>query len=45
MAIGIVARATEGEKDERYETANGVALDLERFLADEPVRARGAGTA
>ena len=24
----------------RYETANGLALDLERFLADEPVTAR-----
>ena len=40
----IVARAMEMEKGDRYETANGLALDLERFLADEPVRARGAGT-
>jgi len=41
----IVARAMEREKDERYETANGLALDLERFLSDQPVRARRAGTA
>ncbi len=41
----IVSKAMEKEKDHRYETANGLALDLERFLADEPVRARVAGTA
>jgi serine/threonine-protein kinase len=41
----IVSRAMEKEKDHRYETANGLALDLERFLGDEPVRARVAGTA
>jgi serine/threonine protein kinase len=41
----IVSRAMEKERDERYETANGLALDLERFLADDPVRARGASTA
>ncbi|NNM05615.1 MAG: serine/threonine protein kinase, partial [Gemmatimonadetes bacterium] len=41
----IVSRAMEKERDHRYETANGLALDLERFLADEPVRARTTGTA
>jgi serine/threonine-protein kinase len=39
----IVSQAMEREKDARYETANGLALDLERFLRNEPVRARGAG--
>jgi len=41
----IVTRATERDRAARYETANGLALDLERYLADEPVRARGAGAA
>lgn len=41
----IVSRAMERERDLRYETANGLAVDLERFLADEPVRARGPGAA
>lgn len=36
----IVIKAMERERDRRYETANGLALDLERFLADEPVLAR-----
>ena len=39
----IVSRAMEREKDNRYETVYGLALDLERFLEDIPVRARGAG--
>jgi serine/threonine-protein kinase len=41
----IVARATARDRAARYETANGLALDLERYLTDEPVRARGAATA
>src|SRR5262249_28302523 len=35
----IVMKALEKDRDRRYETANGLALDLERYLADEPVRA------
>ena len=41
----IVTRATEKDRAARYDTANGMALDLERYLANEPVRARGASTA
>jgi tetratricopeptide (TPR) repeat protein len=41
----IVSRAMEKDRSHRYETANGLTLDLERFLADQPVRARGAGAA
>ena len=29
----------EKDRNRRYETANGFALDVERFLADEPVQA------
>jgi tetratricopeptide (TPR) repeat protein len=29
----------EKDRERRYETANGLALDLERYLADEPVQA------
>jgi eukaryotic-like serine/threonine-protein kinase len=35
----IVARAMEKERERRYETAAGFALDLERYLANEPVLA------
>jgi hypothetical protein len=35
----IVMKALEKDRDRRYETANGLAMDLERHLADEPVRA------
>ncbi len=38
----IVARAMEKDRDHRYETVNALALDLERFLSHEPVRARAA---
>ena len=38
----IVARATEKARDGRYDAANSLARDLERYLAHEPVRARGA---
>ena len=41
----IVARAMEKDRNRRYETANALALDLERFLDHQPVRARGTGTA
>jgi tetratricopeptide (TPR) repeat protein len=35
----IVMKALEKDRNRRYETANGVALDVQRYLADEPVRA------
>jgi len=36
----IVMKALEKERARRYETANGLALDVQRYLADEPVVAR-----
>jgi eukaryotic-like serine/threonine-protein kinase len=36
----IVMKALEKDRNRRYETANGFALDVERYLADEPVQAR-----
>jgi serine/threonine-protein kinase len=41
----IVSRSMEKDRERRYETANGMALDLRRLLAHEPVRAHGASTA
>ena len=35
----IVMKALEKDRNRRYETANGIALDLQRYLADEPVQA------
>ena len=35
----IVMKALEKERARRYETANGFALDIQRFLCDEPVNA------
>ncbi len=35
----IVMKALEKDRNRRYETANGFALDVERYLADEPVLA------
>jgi serine/threonine protein kinase/tetratricopeptide (TPR) repeat protein len=35
----IVMKALEKDRDRRYETATGLARDLERFLHDEPVQA------
>jgi WD40 repeat protein/serine/threonine protein kinase/tetratricopeptide (TPR) repeat protein len=35
----IVMKALEKERTRRYETANGLATDLQRYLADEPVQA------
>ena len=36
----IVMRAIERDRSRRYETANGLALDLQHYLRDEPVTAR-----
>src|SRR5207249_4362320 len=36
----IVMKCLEKDRDRRYETANGLARDIERYLADEPVQAR-----
>jgi eukaryotic-like serine/threonine-protein kinase len=35
----IVLKALEKDRNRRYETANGFALDVQRYLADEPVLA------
>jgi serine/threonine protein kinase/WD40 repeat protein len=35
----IVMKTLEKDRNRRYETANGLALDVQRFLADEPVQA------
>jgi len=35
----IVMKALEKDRTRRYETANGFARDVERYLADEPVQA------
>jgi serine/threonine protein kinase/WD40 repeat protein len=36
----IVMKALEKDRTRRYETANGMAMDVERFLGNEPVLAR-----
>src|SRR5437879_13556112 len=36
----IVMKALEKDRARRYETANGLANDVQRYLADEPVAAR-----
>jgi serine/threonine-protein kinase len=36
----VVMRCLEKHRDRRYETANGLARDVQRYLADEPVEAR-----
>ena len=36
----IVMKAIEKERNRRYETANGLALEVQRFLNNEPVMAR-----
>jgi WD40 repeat protein/serine/threonine protein kinase len=36
----IVMKALEKDRTRRYETANGMAMDIERFLHNEPVLAR-----
>jgi serine/threonine protein kinase/tetratricopeptide (TPR) repeat protein len=35
----IVMKCLEKDRERRYETANGLARDIERYLADEPVEA------
>jgi len=35
----IVMKAIDKDRSRRYETANGLALDIQRFLSDEPVSA------
>ena len=35
----IVMKALEKDRNRRYETANGLARDIQRYLADEPVTA------
>jgi tetratricopeptide (TPR) repeat protein len=35
----IVMKALEKDRSRRYETANGLAMDVQRHLADEPVQA------
>jgi serine/threonine protein kinase/tetratricopeptide (TPR) repeat protein len=35
----IVMKALEKDRSRRYETANGFAMDLQRYLCDEPVNA------
>ena len=35
----IVMKALEKDRNRRYETANGFATDVQRYLADEPVQA------
>src|SRR4030088_2415876 len=35
----IVMKTLEKDRNRRYETANGLALDVQRYLADEAVQA------
>jgi serine/threonine protein kinase/tetratricopeptide (TPR) repeat protein len=35
----IVLKALDKDRNRRYETANGFAMDIQRYLADEPVQA------
>src|SRR5262249_363726 len=35
----IVMKALEKDRNRRYETANGFAMDVQRYLTDEPVQA------
>ncbi|MBX7103549.1 MAG: serine/threonine-protein kinase [Gemmataceae bacterium] len=41
----VVMKCLEKQRDRRYETANGLARDIQRFLADEPVEARPPSSA
>lgn len=36
----VVMKCLEKQRDRRYESANGLARDIERFLANEPVEAK-----
>jgi serine/threonine protein kinase len=40
----IVMKALEKDRTRRYETANGLALDVQRYLASEPISARPRST-
>jgi serine/threonine protein kinase/WD40 repeat protein len=40
----IVMKCLEKDRGRRYETANGLAMDIERYLGDEPVLARPPST-
>jgi serine/threonine protein kinase/tetratricopeptide (TPR) repeat protein len=40
----IVMKALEKDRDRRYGTANSLAMDLQRYLADQPVEARPPST-
>jgi WD40 repeat protein/serine/threonine protein kinase len=40
----IVMKALEKDRRRRYETASGLAIDIERYLSDEPVAARPPST-
>jgi serine/threonine protein kinase len=40
----IAMKALEKDRARRYETANGLALDIERYLANEPISARPPST-
>ena len=40
----IVMMSMEKDRNRRYETANGLALDVERYLKDEPIFARPPST-
>ncbi len=40
----VVMKCLEKQRDRRYETANALARDLQRYLADEPVEARPPST-
>jgi eukaryotic-like serine/threonine-protein kinase len=40
----IVMKSLEKDRTRRYETANGLAVDIERYLADEPILARPPST-
>src|SRR5205814_9789746 len=35
----IVMKALDKDRNRRYETANGLAMDIQRYLADEPLEA------
>jgi serine/threonine protein kinase len=41
----IVMKSLEKDRNRRYESANGLALDIQRYLADEPVQACPPSTA
>src|SRR5437660_10849211 len=41
----VVMKALEKDRGRRYETANGLARDVQRYLADEPVLAGPPGLA